>query len=349
MTQLARAALKPLYRAANSAHPGLLLQRGWTDFVRTDAQNAGSTGKTEHIERICRIPAPGFYERAYDRWLAATGKSTRFSRLIMNVEGRLLIGLSSGSSLETGCTVAHTHGMPMLPGSSIKGVVRAWAESNMPDWQSQFNELFGTHELSGLIAFHDAWWVPDSGAAGHKNAPFVADIVTPHHPDYYAGKGPATDLDSPVPNSLLGVRGSFLFVLEGDKGWRELAARMLARALAQRGIGAKTSAGYGRLVLDREANSRLDNLARQAMIAALSPEERYQEEIAGMTEKKVAEAFGTDLNATRERLGDDFPLYARIAQDLHRGLIDSWQGETKKTNKARFRTYRFFNGGPLEH
>ncbi len=266
MTALVREALRPAFKAAKDAHPGLLLQRGWADFVQTNSENAGANGtpgKSAHIARICAIPASELYERAYQRWASTTSNSQRFSQLIFKIDGRLLIGLAGSGSLETGCAISHSHGMPYLPGSSIKGVVRAWAEIHMPDWQSQFDELFGREDRSGLVAFHDGWWIPHSGSASHKNRPFAADIVTPHHPEYYAGKKAATDLDSPVPNSLIGVRGSLMLVLEGEENWRRLAAQMLTKALAQQGIGAKTRAGYGYLQLDEKETCTLTQKASQ--------------------------------------------------------------------------------------
>lgn len=264
MTKLVRENLRGSFKAAKDAHPGLMLQRGWTDFVQTNADNAGANGKTEHIERICNIPAGDLYTRAYQRWMNTTSDESRFSKIAMKIDGRLLIGLTGGGALETGCAVSHTYGTPYLPGSSIKGIVRAWAEENMQDWKKQFDDLFGTTDLSGLVAFHDAWWIPDSGAASHKNHPFVADIVTPHHPEYYKGQGkPATDLDSPVPNALIGVRGSFLFVLEGNPMWVRTVQRMLEKALGEYGIGAKTRAGYGYLAKDTVAEKKAQEAAKQ--------------------------------------------------------------------------------------
>ncbi len=267
MTQLVRDPLKSLLRQARDAHPGLLLQRGWTDYVNTDAANEGTGGKGQHIERICAVSIDDHYRHAFERWKKATDDDARFTRIALKIEGRLLIGLTGGGALETGCAVSHSYGMPYLPGSSIKGAVRAWAEKAMPEWKTQFNELFGKDDasISGLVVFHDAWWIPDSGGGAHKSQPFVADIVTPHHPDYYAGKGPATDLDSPVPNALIGVRGSFLFTLEGDPLWLGLAETMLVKALAESGIGAKTRAGYGYLAADeRDAKERQERAKKQA-------------------------------------------------------------------------------------
>lgn len=265
MTALVRTVLRDAIKAARDAHPGLLLQRGWVDFTKADTANGGHGGRGEHIERICKIPASALYEHAYERWLKVIADDRRFARVPMKIEGRLLIGITGGGALETGCAVSHSYGMPYLPGSSIKGVVRAWAETNMQEWQSQFNNLFGPRDSSesGMVGFHDAWWIPGSGGANHKNLPFVTDIVTPHHPDYYAGKAPATDLDSPVPNNLIGVRGSFLFVIEGHPMWLKLAQRMLESAMSDRGIGAKTRAGYGYLSVDKVEAEKTEKAAKQ--------------------------------------------------------------------------------------
>ena len=276
---LVRTALQELMKQANKAHPGLLLQRGWTHFVKTDATNNGVQGKTEHIRRICEIPSEEYYQHAFERWLDATSDAKRFVPCAMKIEGRLLIGLTGGGALETGCAVSQTYGLPYLPGSSIKGAVRAWAKENLADVDAQ-NYMFGADAnednpagLSGEISFHDAWWIPDSGGGAHKNRPFVEEVLTPHHTDYYTtdGKSPATDLDSPVPNALIGVRGSFLFTLEGDPHWLKLAVFLLKSAMSENGIGAKTAAGYGYLKDDPETlkswQGKLSNKAAEENFA----------------------------------------------------------------------------------
>jgi CRISPR-associated protein Cmr6 len=251
---LVRNCLRGLIQDTRSAHAGLLIQRGWTDFVKSDSDNQGAGGKAEHIARICDIPAPDLYKRAYARWVAATGDAGRFLCFETRIANRLLIGLSGGGALETGCAVGQTYGMPYLPGSSVKGLARAYLTAAPNGNKHVLAELFGceacTNEpdsLSGAVAFHDAWWVPGSGAPPRADKPFVADVVTPHHSAYYGSEGaePATDLDSPVPNAIIGVHGSFRFTLEGPPDWTRLAKRLLELALADCGIGAKTRAGYG--------------------------------------------------------------------------------------------------------
>ncbi|MBK1645226.1 type III-B CRISPR module RAMP protein Cmr6 [Thiocapsa imhoffii] len=254
--QLMREVLQPLYSAANDAHPGLLIQRGYPVYDADTEE--GRRAKTAHLQEICAIPASPFYHNAYQRWQSATTDPLRFRQLELALETRLFIGLTGGGMLETGCAISHSYGMPYIPGSSVKGVVRAHARTSLfgHEHPEIIAELFGVDAdpdpdqgwaqgLSGLVAFHDAWWVP--GSADH---PLVEEIVTTHHLDYYGSEGqtPATDFDSPVPNAQIAVQGRFLFVLEGPRstpGWLDLAEKMLTAALSMRGIGAKTRTGYG--------------------------------------------------------------------------------------------------------
>lgn len=263
MTRLVRNALRETLRETRSAHPGLLIQRGWTDFVQTNAENGGENGKAQHLARIAGLPTPPIYTHAYQRWESRTSKHKECRGFKLKIDGRLLIGLSSGGALETGCAVSHTHGMPYLPGSSVKGVVRAYAQTMLKDSPQVVSELFGlrtdpgdSEMLSGLMTFHDAWWVPDSSS---NKKPFVLDIVTTHHPEYYGNEGntPASDLDSPVPNNLIGVHGEFYFVIQGPENLLDITEKLLHEALISRGVGAKTRAGYGYFI---DENQTMDGM-----------------------------------------------------------------------------------------
>lgn len=102
-TQLMRTRLRHLYDAAGDAHPGLLVQRGYQVY-----EGEGSDAKTQHIERICRIPASAFYARAFQRWRTLTSDVLRFHAVELALETRLFIGLTGGGMLETGCAIAHS-------------------------------------------------------------------------------------------------------------------------------------------------------------------------------------------------------------------------------------------------
>ena len=267
---LMRNALRPLYEAAQDAHPGLLLQRGLSEHREGDNE-----ARTRHVARVCgsgrgkaeaeshdrsahtgharKHDADGFYRRAYGRWKQATSDAMRFRSAVLKLETRLFIGLSGGGMLETGCAIGHSHGAPYIPGSSVKGVVNAHARERFGptgDGRSVCDELFGASAtedrpagLSGLLTFHDAWWVP-----GSAEGPLAPEIVTTHHPDYYGNEGKSTaptDFDSPIPNAQVSVHGEFLFVIEGPPAWLVLAEQILVEALNTRGAGAKTRTGYG--------------------------------------------------------------------------------------------------------
>lgn len=248
--EMRRKDLSPFIKGAKTAHAGLLLRRGITQYDESKAdgdKGKGGGAKQALIERIAGMSAPDGYRRAFARWNKATEDATRFSRFRANLSGRLYIGVDRDNALETGITVQHAWGMPMIPGSALKGLARSVARQALHDRADAVTWLFGTDtkddvELeSGAIVFHDAWWVPEA-----NTKPFVAEIVTPHHTAYYnLGKAAATDFDSPIPAPQIAAQGQFLFVLEGEEAWRELARKLLQRGLAQRGIGGKRSSGYG--------------------------------------------------------------------------------------------------------
>ncbi|WP_295440571.1 type III-B CRISPR module RAMP protein Cmr6 [uncultured Thiodictyon sp.] len=251
MTQLIRTALKPLYRAARDAHPGLLIQRGYEAY--DDATDEGRERKTQHIKHICAIPAGTFYVNAFNRWSTITSDRLRFCAKRLDLESRLFIGLTAGGMLETGCAISHSYGVPYLMGSSVKGAVNAFVRGTEfgQAHSAVCNQLFGSEPqpggehpdgLAGVFTFHDAWWIP-----GSAPTPMVQEVVTTHHLEYYGSEGeaPASDLDSPIPNAQIAVRGAFLFAIEGPLGWMHLAEQMLVATLTQSGLGAKRRAGYG--------------------------------------------------------------------------------------------------------
>lgn len=258
MTRLVRDALRhTLSDPPKTAHAGLLLQRGFPEHQ----DDVSAKGK--HIAKVCKSQPDDYYCNAFKRWQEATADEFRFHAVELRLKNRMFIGLASGGMLETGCAIGHSYGMPIIPGSSVKGVVSAYARGRLGSTgggNQACDELFGsgaTQEhpagLAGLISFHDAWWVPGSAAY-----PLVPEVVTTHHPGYYASEGgtPATDCDSPVPNAQVAVQGSFRLVLEGPCGWLPLSGRMLIGALSEMGIGAKTRAGYGLFAPEPEQPKR---------------------------------------------------------------------------------------------
>jgi CRISPR type III-B/RAMP module RAMP protein Cmr6 len=176
--------------------------------------------------------------------------------------GRMVIGLGSENVLETGLTLHHTYGTPVIPGTALKGLTshycdQIWgAKDHRYQRGKQYHTaIFGTSDDSGHIIFHDAWITP-----GTMKDAFRQDIITPHHGDYYSGKKDLsdkplapTDFDDPIPVAFLSINGTFHIAVSCDvpkpKGedLAKLVLGMLEEALKKWGIGGKTSSGYGRL------------------------------------------------------------------------------------------------------
>jgi CRISPR-associated protein Cmr6 len=190
----------------------------------------------------------------------------------------MIVGLGSENVLETGIRLHHNYGMPIIPGSALKGLAahycdQVWGERDNPtpsenalnfrgarkedrtrnrpaEPQGKFHQLlFGSTDDSGCITFHDAWLTPDSPK------PLVLDVMTPHHPKWLDGSVPPTDFDSPTPVPFLSVMGKFRVAVswcgppsDKAKGWTEFATSLICSALNDWGIGGKISSGYGRLV-----------------------------------------------------------------------------------------------------
>lgn len=93
----------------------------------------------------------------------------------------------------------------------------------------------------------------------------VVDMVNPHYPEYYRGRRPkAEDNESPIPNYFPAVEAGASFgfavllnrlpVLAGVSaaGLLDQAKQWMVRAVIQKGVGAKTAAGYGWFELGRK-------------------------------------------------------------------------------------------------
>jgi CRISPR-associated protein Cmr6 len=70
--------------------------------------------------------------------------------------------------------------------------------------------------------------------------------MTVHHPEYDKGARAPADWDESNPVSSLTLHGRFLAALTGPAEALDVAEDLLRRGLAERGVGAKTAAGYGR-------------------------------------------------------------------------------------------------------
>ena len=331
MIKLRREAINDLLNDCKSTtiNPSLWLQKGLKETTGENADNA----KTNHLKELV-----GLYPKAFNRWFDLTSDENRFSQTVMTLENRLLIGLTGNGALETGCSLSYNYGMPYIPGSSVKGVVREWAIKHLPNSAAVLEQLFGTYDsdqpnrVSANVTFHDAWWIPfDKDKAKPEPKPFVLDVVTTHHQNYYNGKqAEPSDKDSPIPNHQLAVHGSFLFVIEGAPDHVEPCQKMLAQALQDNGIGAKTAVGYGYMRFNHKLYHELQLEAEKRLPPEVR-EKRQQEAIQRQQQAenaKTVEQVCSELNADYENMRSNEEYIQKLEERIDY-VIQNWQLEDR--------------------
>lgn len=225
----------------NQRHPGLQLDR----FSAPGDQAA----QKEALTKVCKIPGDAALLTALiqrrNQWLGTLPAAHSFRCTTI---GPLTLHLARASALENAGICLHPiYGFAYLPGSGLKGMARAYAETVWLPAQSdqkqawrQIEDVFGwapnpdrleqikdsnhpaearRHDnsdpespeikaSSGNIVFHDAW--PETWPQ------LFVDIVNNHHPDYYQAASddnahPPGDWENPVPVYFLAVKPGVTF------------------------------------------------------------------------------------------------------------------------------------------
>jgi CRISPR-associated protein Cmr6 len=200
----------------------------------------------------------------------------------LSTQWRLVSGLGIPHPFETGFVFDHTYGVPYLPGSSVKGAARTWAEEMRndgdrrwgcaPDDETVLDTVFGPEQseerkgkftpAQGAVIFLDAY--PSTWPK------LEVDILNPHYKEYYerkvdANRNPIPPVDylSPTPIYFLTVAPDqafeFAVAVKASLEKETLKAAgvhngecLVTKALeaiqgAARdlGFGGKTAVGYG--------------------------------------------------------------------------------------------------------
>lgn len=184
------------------------------------------------------------------------------NQLSLKVAWRLAIGLGSASVYETSLNFHYVYGVPWVPGSAFKGMVRSYIIVNCFDKkenealaEENFREIFGYSGQpgeepagnQGAVLFFDAY--PE------ECPQLKVDVMNPHFARYYMGSDFPTDHDEPRMINFLTVEGAkFIFRWGAEKAGREVLelkigektiSSWIKEALQEHGLGAKTSLGYG--------------------------------------------------------------------------------------------------------
>ena len=193
-------------------------------------------------------------------------------------------GLGNEHPLENGFAFLNPYGLPYLPGSGVKGVLRRasqeltsgeWGDANGWDRGERYSlkigkeaidlflidVLFGrgtpggeSEHVRGALSFWDVF----PQIEGER---LMVEVMTPHQGDYYQKGDTPHDSGSPNPITFLAVppKSRFTFhvlcdlghlrrlapsLAEGDR-WKGLVEAASQHAFQWLGFGAKTSVGYG--------------------------------------------------------------------------------------------------------
>lgn len=255
-------------------------------FPRMAEWSAAGSKSTKGMESLCRMAGnmlPGAnsaLQRVHQRqeallnnWKQSNGEVLQFR---MQLSSALISGLGSGHPHETGLVLDRNTGVPYLPASSIKGVMRlAYAlelaerdpsvvepdqrdpkQLVVPD--KHLRKYFGDTEsgegmVRGQVVFLDAF--PEKAEC------LQLDIMNPHYSGYYHGDTPPVENKNPLPVKFISVKPGTVFVFRlmvdpllsrkyVDNNFaaedRAVLSAVFERACTQLGFGAKTAAGYGR-------------------------------------------------------------------------------------------------------
>lgn len=240
-------------------------------------------------------------------------------------------GLGNEHPLENGFSFLWPYGLPYLPGSGVKGVLRRAAqELARGEWgdtrgwnQAAIDVLFGTEDSNnpqrGVLSFWDV--IPQI-----KGDSLMVEIMTPHQSHYYQQKnerkaGDSTsphDSGQPNPIAFLTVPPGSTFsfhvvcdvrrlerldgaLLGNDGGqprWQTLLEAAFEHAFAWLGFGAKTAVGYGAMRYDRQARQRALEAQRQRQA-----EHERQQRLAQLSPaQRALEEFNARMQARANEL-----------------------------------------------
>ncbi len=209
---------------------------------------------------------------------------------------RMMVNLAGGVVENAGIALDRCFGLPLIPGSAVKGITRVQAlwEIHEAKGDEKLRLLrlamllfgFGAHDLRGDFGWaggeRAAQTIADEmGSQEFKGcacflpaypttpATLVVEMVNPHYPNYYSGRSPrAEENENPIPNYFPAVESGSCFGfatslnripdLPGVTAAALLAQvkEWLERAVTRKGVGAKTAAGYGWFELGRKQSAQ---------------------------------------------------------------------------------------------
>lgn len=256
-------------------------------------------------------------------------------RMIQGLGGRfwvfetqtpLVVGLGRAHPVENGMTWDYISGLPYIPGSSVKGALKA---SN----QQYFDEAYSIIDQFTVL---DAIPILPPALSG--------EVMTPHYGPYYQNTETPGDWFDPNPLPFLTVRSGqrFLFSVIAPREFHAGLDEWMEKTLIWTGVGAKTAVAFGRFQRVKSEEQRLHDALdllvqterREKQMQSLSPLEQelwtggYYDNpdrfMQSMTQKWLEKMEDTDLPKSGRLL---------IAQKLKDWYLANKPQEWKKPNK----------------
>lgn len=297
MTRSSDTAFCPLYREAtlsapwtltDSAHAGLLFDK----FPHAWRFKYGNYDRPGQLVELEFDKGVGPKKTGANSWIDSFARTVgnksllnecceRQRQLIQSLGGgvfflknrdRFVTGLGRQHPLENSFTWHPTLGVPYLPGSSVKGMVRNWLKQGADENdQPMEGTWMGSPGRVGEFVFFDM--LPTSCPT------LEVEVMTPHFSPYYQSQESPGDWHSPTPLFFLMVAAEQTWQIgiaptrpKGERQSAELSLlkQRLLDSFEIAGAGAKTAVGYGRFTYDLSAETTLKELQekRQKELAA---------------------------------------------------------------------------------
>lgn len=252
----------------------LLFDRGFDRYSIADdgveiPKENGRDGKSAFLDLFA-----GQFEQSKDfgpfiERRRETLKALHVRHVFLYTESRLVCGMGLPHPTGNGLLLDRLTGCPYLPGSTVKGLLRAAAKL-MAEGELEGGVEGAAGDSSFWREHRDAVFGPDRSASEPARGQAVffdafptewptleVDVLTPHYQPYYAEGAAPGDWHDPVPVSFLtvapGTPFDFAFRAaplphtrgQAEADATEQLARLLPVALEWLGVGGKKGAGYG--------------------------------------------------------------------------------------------------------
>lgn len=339
------------------ANPGLLFDKfangwdpEWDKKLAHDVKKIFFSEFAEADYRYLQVNLRSYLERQEKLVCQLCGTDTS-PLLYLKTDWRFVSGLGSEHPYETGFIWHRTLGVPYLPGSSIKGLMRAWVEQwcDMDkETRKVIQRLFGSGAVEGEGVKDEAGTLIIFDALPVRVPKLELDILNPHYQPYYENSNnPPADYYSPVPIFFLTVAPyqSFCFCLaprpgaitEDTAGDVVHGYELLESALKTIGAGGKTAVGYGVFTDDPQELAKVEQRQVKSHEKELPKEVSWRRELARLQPKNLITRLSKNWAKTEKRYGNNLDKYLEIIREIHGEKIKTWQNSTNKNEEKAYK------------